>query len=950
MSGVTDMRATYSRGIGAHPSMAMPGRRRARARLLWWRNGWRRSDSDGRAGRGGAAMMLLAALVLAAGQDDPMLRVDLPAATVAAGLDRLARQAGQALVARPADLAGRRAPALKGVLRLSRALDRWCRPAGLSCRRMPGGIVVRADRSLPPKVTPPRRAPSPPPPPVTGEEVIVSGRRGTDVQGELDRSYSASHLDAVELARRPPQSLAEMLSGLPGLWVDTSAGTAANTVRVRGIPLDGYQAIAVQEDDLPVQHDTLPWTDIDQFVRPDLMVETVDYVRGGPSAIFASNAPGGVLNMRTRAPAGRPGGEMRATLTDYGLVRWEGYATGPVAPGWRAIVGGSVARDPTVRRIAATLGGGQIRARVDHDWRGGRLTLAWRGLADDTLNISSFPMRYVGGGLEPLPGFDPRRDSFFGPELATLRFAALGERPLGRNNRNRLTMPSLALTQDMGGGTLTLRAHGRRSRTARYALSSSGSAVPAASAIAEAVPRLAAAFPGTAQAVLRHVGDDSPFAALPGNDRVVTLNPVAADVRLSEAIADLSYSRALEAAGHHELTLGLYGVGYDWRFRRAVARALVEARGQGRLLDLVALDAAGRVLGRATDGGLSSRGSTYEAVDGRQRMVALYAADEWRFAPGWRLDWGLRHERAALSARVERATTANGGDPSTLADDRIAVGSGIWDRRRARIARTAATLALHWRASDRLGLFTRATRAMRLPDPGAFRIGSGDAVRALSVEQAELGLIWRRGGAGLDATLFASRFPDIALPDLSLDPATGAVQVGQHDATARTLGLELSGHASPRPGLALRGTLTWQDPRLRHYRFADATGGTPVVTDLSGRMPRRVPRLMASLSASATLPGTGWTLDGDVSAMGRRFADDANTLALPGFALVDLGASWAATPVLTLRLRATNILDRIAVMQGDALGGEIRAGASDGVITVRAQQGRVVAFSVDWRL
>jgi hypothetical protein len=31
----------------------------------------------------------------------------------------------------------------------------------------------------------------------------------------------------------------------------------------------------------------------------------------------------------------------------------------------------------------------------------------------------------------------------------------------------------------------------------------------------------------------------------------------------------------------------------------------------------------------------------------------------------------------------------------------------------------------------------------------------------------------------LDATLFASRFPDIALPDLSLDPVTGAVRVGE---------------------------------------------------------------------------------------------------------------------------------------------------------------------------
>ncbi|MDP1323927.1 hypothetical protein Q6315_28595, partial [Klebsiella pneumoniae] len=83
-------------------------------------------------------------------------------------------------------------------------------------------------------------------------------------------------------------------------------------------------------------------------------------------------------------------------------------------------------------------------------------------------------------------------------------------------------------------------------------------------------------------------------------------------------------------------------------------------------------------------------------------------------------------------------------------------------------------------ASETLGSFARLTRAMRLPDPGVFRIGSGDAPRALTIEQGELGLIWRRGAFGLDATAFASRFPNIGLPNLSLDPATGGVQVGQY--------------------------------------------------------------------------------------------------------------------------------------------------------------------------
>lgn len=897
-------------------------------------------------------MTALLALVLAGAQADPLLSVDLAAGPVASGLDRLARQAGQAVVARPGDLAGRNASALRGEMRLSQALARWCRPAGLSCRRIAGGIVVRAEglrpRPIPAVVT--RTIAPPPPAPMIGPDVIVTGRRGTTVQGELERSYSASHLDTITLARHPPQSLAELLSGLPGLWVDTSAGAAANTIRVRGIPLDGYQAIAVQVDGLPVQHDTLPWTDIDQFVRPDLMIETADYVRGGPSAIFASNAPGGVLNLRTRAPGNRPGGAMRVTTTDYGLVRWEGYATAPVAFGWRMIAGGAIASDPTVRRIATTLGGGQMRARLDHDLGGGgTLSLAIHALADDTLNISSFPMRIVRGDIRPLPGFDPRRGSFFGPELSDLRFAALGNRPLGRNNRNRMVVPSLSLTQPVADGILTLRAHIRASRTERYALSSSGNAIPAAQALADAAPRLAAAFPGTTRVTLTHASDGTAFAALPGNDLVVALNPVAADTRLAEGLADLSYTRRLEAAGRHDLTLGLYAVGYRWDFRRAVARVLLEAREQGRRLDLTALDSGGRELGRLTEVGLLNTGSTYEALTGRQHMIALYAADEWQIAEQWRIDWGLRHERARLSAQVERATTRDGGDPGTLADDRIAIGSGQWDDRRERIARTAATVALHWRANAATGVFARMTRAMRLPDPGGFRVGGGDPGRALTIEQGEFGLIWRQGQLGLDATLFASRFPDIALPDLSLDPVTGAVRVGANAAAARTIGLELGARAAPVPGVTLRGTVTIQDPRLQSYRLTSLADGVPVVTDLSGHMPRRVPRVMASLSASATLPGTGVTLDGDVSAMGRRFADDANSLALPGFAILGLGARWAASPALTVQLRATNLLDRIAVMQGDALGGEIRAAGTDGIVTVRAQQGRVVSLSAEWR-
>ncbi len=890
--------------------------------------------------------MIAAALALvAAAADDPLVTVDLRGASVGAGLDQLARVTDRALVGRVGDLQRARPGAVHGRMRLSRALARWCAPARLSCRLVAHGIVVGA--------APPRRidagaaigaaaavAAGVP------AEVIVTGRGTGVARTPLERSYSASHVDAAELARRAPAALADVLATLPGVWADRSAGTAANTIRVRGIPLDGYQAIAVQEDGLPVQHDSLPWTDVDQFVRPDLSLAGVDYVRGGPAAIFASNAPGGILNLRTRRAGDRAAAALRTSADERGRARVDAYAGGPVG-GWRVLASGMAVRDPSVRRIAATLGGWQARVRADRDLGArGHWMLGARWLDDDTLNISSFPMvARPDGRLAALPGFDPRRDSWFGPDLATVRFAALGTRPLARNDRNRLGAATTILTLPLAAGTLTLRARHRRSVTARYALSSSGPPETARAAAAAALPRLASAFAGTVDAAVRRRDDG---IAVPPATWVETLNPVAADTRLRETIGEAVYDAPLVLAGRHDLTVGLYATRYRWAFRRAVARALVEARGRGGLLDVVALDRAGRATGALTDRGFLSRGTTFEQVAADQRLAALYLADEWAVAPRWRIDWGVRRERARIAGWSEQPLTADAGDAATLADDALVLPSGRRAPHRLRRGGLAATAALHWQAEERVSLFARGTRAIRLPDPGAFRLAGDAETRTLHVDQGELGMIARARGVALDATVFASRFRQIALEDLSVDPATGGLRVGRHDAASRSLGVELAGELDPAPDVTIRTTITAQDPRLVGYRLATNVSGRPALLDLSGRRPRRVPRLMAQASVAVALPATPIHLDADVARVGRRFADDANRLALPGVTLVDLGATWALRGGMTLRLRATNLFDAVAVMQGDAIGGEIQAAASP-IVVVRAQQGRLVEAGLTWR-
>lgn len=885
-------------------------------------------------------MIAVAPAPVAMAADDPTIAVDLRGISVSAGLDQLARQADRALVGRASELRQARAGGVRGRMRLSRALALWCAPAHLSCRLVASGIVVRATSPRAAAVRPAIGPAAPAPHPA---DIIVTGRgTGTarTARTALERSYSASHVDAAELARRDPDALADVLATLPGVWADRSAGTAANTIRVRGILLDGYQAIAVQEDGLPVQHDSLPWTDVDQFVRPDLSLDGVDYVRGGPAAIFASNAPGGTLNLRTRGAGDRAAAALRTSTDDRGRARIDAYAGGPVG-GWRVLASGMAVRDPSVRRIAATLGGWQARVRADGELGGrGHWMLGVRWLDDDTLNISSFPMvARRDGRLAPLPGFDPRRDSWFGPALTTVRFAALGARPLARNDRNRLAAATSILTLPLAAGTLTLRARHRRSVTERYALSSSG---PPATA---ALPRLAHAFAGTADAAARRSDGGS---AVPPATWVETLNPVAADTRLRETIAEAVYDAPLVLAGRHDLTFGVYATRYHWTFRRAVARALVEARGRGGLLDVVALDRAGRVTGALTDQGFLSRGTTFEQVAADQRMGALYLADEWALAPRWRIDWGVRRERARLAGCSEQPFTADAGDAATLADDALVLPSGRREPHRLRRGGLATTAALHWQAEERVSLFVRGTRAIRLPDPGAFRLAADAETRTLHVDQGELGMIAGAHGVALDATLFASRFRQIALEDLSIDPATGGLRIGRHDAAARTLGVELAGQLDLARDVTLRTTVTAQDPRLVDYRLSTVISGRSALLDLSGRRPRRVPRLMAQANVAVALPATPIHLDADVARTGRRFADDGNRLALPGVTLVDLGATWALGGGVTLRLRTTNLFDAIAVMQGDAIGGEIQAATSP-IVVVRAQQGRLVEAGLTWR-
>lgn len=117
-------------------------------------------------------------------------------------------------------------------------------------------------------------------------------------------------------------------------------------------------------------------------------------------------------------------------------------------------------------------------------------------------------------------------------------------------------------------------------------------------------------------------------------------------------------------------------------------------------------------------------------------------------------------------------------------------------------------------------------------------------------------------------------------------------------------GLELEGKASIADNLNLTLAYSYWNAEI----LEDGIGGN------IGNRPQRVPRHLASAWIDYTIPGDGprgdLTIGGGVRYIGQSFGDDANTVSVGGYALVDAAITYKVTKDVTLAVNATNLFDR----------------------------------------
>src|SRR5690606_9024470 len=182
------------------------------------------------------------------------------------------------------------------------------------------------------------------------EEVVVTGT-ASRTRTKFESSVGISTFDRADIDRHLPASTADLISAVPGFWVESTAGTTHGNVFARGIVQDGgYRYVGLVEDGLPVYPVfELSFYNPDQFIRPSEAIERVEVVRGGTAPIFTSGAVGGTINFINERPPRRAQGRVKAALSDYGSRELDVLWGAPLDEAWSLAMSGWVRRSDGVR-------------------------------------------------------------------------------------------------------------------------------------------------------------------------------------------------------------------------------------------------------------------------------------------------------------------------------------------------------------------------------------------------------------------------------------------------------------------------------------------------------------------------------------------------------------------------------------------------------------------------
>lgn len=277
-----------------------------------------------------------------------------------------------------------------------------------------------------------------------------------------------------------------------------------------------------------------------------------------------------------------------------------------------------------------------------------------------------------------------------------------------------------------------------------------------------------------------------------------------------------------------------------------------------------------------SSGTWASPDATLAKFDTKTTMQAFYAEDAWQFADKWLLMTGLRRDTADVS-RDERVS---GTDFSKT------------------LSGTAWRLGLTRHLSDATSVYVQAS-AGHDPVTSIVTLNLSNANFSLTKgKQIETG-IKQSLGNGLGewtAALFRIEKDDI----ITRDPTNPALSV--QGGSQHSQGIELSAALTPWKHWRFEGN--YAALQAKYDRLLEAGGA-----NRAGNRPTDVPEQVGNLWVHYLIGPVQASLGGRY--VGKRYADNANTVVLPSYTVADAAIAWQYNAQTTLRLFGRNLTDKV---------------------------------------
>lgn len=738
---------------------------------------------------------------------------------------------------------------------------------------------------------------------------------------ERESSVAVTVADREDLDRKAPRSMASALELIPGVIVEDSGGEASNNFTVRGLPGGGQNFIQISEDGLPIFYSA---GFADQLVKMELSIDRLEAVRGGTSGILTTNGAGATVNFVTYKAKDDPEGMVRLTGSNYGTKRIDLRYGGAIGNGWYAGVGGFLRTSDGVRNPGFTADkGGLVRAYLGRKFQDGEFSVNLKVVDDHNMFLLPTPFMNPADPTA-VPGFDGNFDTMVSRDNAIQQgHASSGLKENDATDGIHTKATSIGYDFNKLVATdLTLRAKGRYTdfdnqfnAVFTYDNASLRSAAdrldPARNADVRA---MLARFPGTT-AGMRGVASGTIYAGA-GLANVGGNGLVADSINSSQLHAKQNMTNDISLTWtrpNNSLTGGLLVIHQDSQDSSdGNLQFLGEVRNQPSRLDIVALGASGQVVGQLTDKGVVGYnpwgvGTSKEQLE----STNVYFNDEYKFNDRLRLDAGVRFERLKVNQWLPNGKTitpagalnADGTDADNIiVNNSQPVWDGTYNTTSKQHSDKSLTAGGNYLINDNLAAYARWSRS--------YQAQGGDEPTKITFQ--ELGARFMTKGFSASATFFHTIFNNFNYSrrfdnDNDDTKVHGGIKVN---------GLEFDMRWRPLRFAELSAQGVYQDATV-HYD--NVTGPSASKVDLAtlGGKPERSPKVNFTLTPSFLLPDRKGEIYVSYHRMGKRFADSGNTIVLPGYHTVDLGANYNITPTLTVNISAQNLTNTIGLTEGN---------------------------------